>query len=682
MMQLTPLFQPASIALIGASPNGTPGEVLANLQRIGSVAEIVPVNPNRSEVGGLRCHPSLTAAGRAVDVAAILVKAARAPDALADCVRAGARSAVVFSDGFSEADPGGPALQEQLSAAARQGGLPLLGPNCMGYLAPAYGSALYIDRINRMPRAGQVGLVTQSGSVGVAGINQTGTLSLSAMISVGNEAGITLADGVRWLSRDGVTRAIAVFAEGFRDGRAFLSAADEAISSGIPLVVCKTGRSAEAAVAARSHSGNLATDQRVVRAVLEAHGIAVVDDLDEFFAAVELLATGRRFTRRLAAVTLSGGHVGLLHDLAAASGVTFPAPPADAHQRIVEALGANRTVTNPLDGWVNDDVSDSVTRGLQALADSGLAEGFVLAVDTPADPPTSFVEMGRSIAAAAVHFARRDPRPIAMIATTAAADDKAVTDLLREGGVPRLPTLRPALAAWAAIARAQSHSTPALTTSRTGAGLGAMDEPAAYRLLASIGLSVPRHEVCRVSGAVPHAARRIGYPVVIKAVSRTILHKTEARAVRLGIENDAEAEGTAKELLALPTVEAVLVVETVPAGIEAFVGARVDASFGPVVVFGLGGIFTELLDDVAVLPAPVNGSEVVKALEGLKLWRLMNGYRGEPRVPPAPLANAVAALSRLIAGCADPAISIDVNPLRLLADRAVALDAKATGPAP
>ena len=132
----------------------------------------------------------------------------------------------------------------------------------------------------------------------------------------------------------------------------------------------------------------------------------------------------------------------------------------------------------------------------------------------------------------------------------------------------------------------------------------------------------------------------------------------------------------------MPTVEAVLVVETVPAGIEAFVGARVDASFGPVVVFGLGGIFTELLDDVAVLPAPVNGSDVVAALDGLKLWRLMNGYRGEPRVPPAPLANAVAAVSRLIAGCADPAISIDVNPLRLLADRAVALDAKVTGPAP
>ena len=209
-----------------------------------------------------------------------------------------------------------------------------------------------------------------------------------------------------------------------------------------------------------------------------------------------------------------------------------------------------------------------------------------------------------------------------------------------------------------------------------------MDEPAAYRLLASVGLSVPRHEVCRVSDAAPQAARRIGYPVIIKAVSQTILHKTEARAVRLGIEDDAEAEETAEELLDMPTVEAVLVVETVPAGIEAFVGARVDASFGPVVVFGLGGIFTELLDDVAVLPAPVNESDVVAALDGLKLWRLMNGYRGQPCVPPAPLANAVAALSRLIAGCADPAISIDVNPLRLLADRAVALDAKVTGPAP
>jgi acyl-CoA synthetase (NDP forming) len=531
-----------------------------------------------------------------------------------------------------------------------------------------------------MPRAGSIGLVTQSGSVGVAAINHTGTFAISAMISVGNEEGITVADAVRWLSTDGVTRAIAVFAEGFRNGRAFLKAAGQAAENGVPLVVCKTGRSAAAADAARSHSGNLATDQRVVRAVLEAHGVAVVEDLDELFAAAELLATGRRFTRRLGAVTLSGGHVGLLHDLAAATGVTFPAPQREAHVRIEKALGANRAVVNPLDGWVNDDVVSAVARGLDALSHSDAADGFILAIDAPDDPPTTFVDMGRGLAQSAVEFSRRDERPIAVVATVIASGDKVATDLLRVAGIPRLPGLRPALAAWSAVARAQARHFRPPSEVRSSVGIipSVKTEPEAYRLLDSIGISVPRHEVCQDPEAARRAAARIGYPVVMKTVSSSIIHKTEHHAVRLGIANGLEAERAASQLLAITGAEAVLVAETVPKGIEAFVGVRVDETFGPVVVFGLGGIFAELFEDIVVLPAPTVPEEVAAALDDLKLSRLMDGYRGRPRVARGPLLNAIDRLGTLIAGIKDATVSIDVNPLCLLTDRAVALDCTIT----
>jgi acyl-CoA synthetase (NDP forming) len=683
-IDLGPLLRPASVALVGASPRGTPAEVLGNLRRTGFAGRLVAVNPGRSEVDGLPCHPSLVAAkgdgGEPVDVAAIMVKAARVPDALRDCIAAGARSVVVFADGVSEADPGGPDLQREMAAQARAAGLPLLGPNCMGYLSPALGTALYIDRISRLPRAGTVGLVTQSGSVGVAGINQTGTLGLSTMVSVGNEAVIGIADAVDWLSRDGVTRAIAVFAEGFRDGRAFLAAAGRARGRGVPVVVCKTGRSPNAARAARSHTGAMAHDQRVVRAVLEAHGIAVVDDLDEMFAAAELAATGRRFGRRLAGITLSGGHVGLLHDVAAATGVVFPAPEPATHRAIEGALGVPRAVANPVDSWVNDDVVASAGRTMEALTATPEFDGFVLAIDTPANPPTSFVEMGRDLARLAAAVAARDPRPTALVATTIAADDEAVTEVLRTAGVPRLSGLRAALAAWGALSRAAGRSRPTATATAMGHALHAASEPEVYRLLAGLGIAVPRHAVCRDRDAARQAARAIGFPVVAKIVSTAITHKTDVGGVVLGIEDEAALDRAAERLLAIPGADAIMIAETVPAGIEAIVGGRVDPTFGPVVMVGMGGVLAELLDDVAVLPAPATEEEILAAVAELRLGRLIAGYRGAPARNGKALAAIASRLSRLIAGAATQDLSLEMNPVRLVGDGAIVLDGKIVGP--
>ncbi|WP_170134956.1 acetate--CoA ligase family protein [Acuticoccus kandeliae] len=671
-MNLTPLLRPARVAIVGASPTGTPADILANLTTMGFDGEIVLVNPRRSEIAGRPCHPTLAAAGAPVDVAAIALRADRVADALREAVAAGARSAVVFADGFSAVDPGGPERQAEIASIARDAGIPLLGPNVMGYLAPAYRRALYIDIVNRPPAAGTIGLVTQSGSVGVAGINHTGTLALSAMISVGNEAGVTIADAVDFLRTDGVTRAIAIFAEGIADGRALAAAVRRSVAGGVPVVLCKTGRSPAAIDAARSHSSAMANDHAVVRAVMEGAGAAIVEDLDEMFAAAELLATDRPLGRTFAAATLSGGHVGLLEDMAAANGLAFAVPDAARHAAIEATLGARRGVVNPLDSWVNDDVVEAVGRAADAFAAWPEPDAILLAVDTPRDPPTSYISMGRGIAARAVALAAKDPRPVVMVATAVADDDPEIAASLREAGVPRLTSLAATFRAWGAIARAAAAADSVAPEPAPAPAAGT--EADAYAWLADLGARVPRHRVCHGAGEAAEAAEAIGFPVVMKVLSPAILHKTEIGGVVLGIADAAGARAAACRLLALPGATGILVAETIGEGVEIFIGARTDPSFGPVVVVGSGGILAELVHDVAVLPAPASPEAVAAALGGLAAGRLLAGFRGAAPVDIGPLARLASRLSHAVAASAS--VAVDLNPVRIVGGEAVVLDAK------
>lgn len=675
MNRLSPLFDPNSIAIVGASPKGTPAEVLSNLARVGFAGDIVLVNPTRTTVGERPCHPSLSESGKAVDVAAICVRAPRVPDALRDAVAAGARSAVVFADGFSAGDPEGIALQQELVAIASGAGIPVLGPNCMGYLAPALGKGLYIDRVNRAPEPGRIGLITQSGSVGVAGVNHTGTFRLSAMISVGNEAIVGLADAMDFLSGHGSTDVIAVFAEGIRDGRAFTRAIRRSVAAGVPVVVCKTGRSPAAMRAAQSHTGAMANDQLVVRAFLEDAGAAVVEDLDEMFAAAELLATRRRIGSRLAAVTLSGGHVGLLEDVADANGLGFLQPDAAMHHRIETRLGGHRAIVNPLDCWINDDVSAAVRRGIEALAEIPEIDAFLFAIDTPADPPTSFVQMGRSIAEIAADLAARDPRLVVMQSTTIAADDPDVTDGLLKGGVPRLLGLKTTFAAWKAILRAQGSARSEHRRRDDRTRLEEGTEAEIYATLSSMGAETPRHHVCGDAREAVDAAEELGFPVVVKVLGSTIAHKTELGGVAVGLATAAEVEEAARRMLGIPGASGILVAEMVPTGLEAFVGAKTDESFGEMVLVGTGGTEAELFGDIALLPAPTTPEAVDRALGGLKFGSLLKGYRGAPATDTKALTAIVTSLSEAIC-MSDSGISIDLNPVRLVGDRAIVLDAK------
>ena len=699
-MTLDALLAPRSIAIVGASERGAGARVRESLGRLGFSGPLHLVNPSRPTVAGQPCHPSLAAIGEPVDLAVLAVSSRRVLAALQECADARIPAAVVFAGGFAEAGAAGADSQAQLAELARTHGMSILGPNCMGYVRPPAGRAVYLDHLTRPPRPGSVALITQSGSVGIGALNHTGTLALSALVSVGNEAVVSAADVVDWLVTDEPTRAIALFMEDTSRVADLLESAGRAADAGKPVVVCRTGRSPAGADAVRTHTGALATSDRALRAVLRAHGIVVVDDLDELWAAAEILASRRRVGPRLAGVTVSGGHVGLLHDLAAESGLCFPEPDAAGAAAIEAALGEPRALHNPLDGWADADVAGGFGRALRVLRDSREHDGVVVIVDAPADPPTSDPELSVQFARSVTEAASGDDRLWVMASSTVAVDDPRVTELARAAGCPRLAGLRTALTAIGAVAGARrtAQARPALprpalprpALPRTAPPRTALARPPdraapadwpvpateaqGYELLRRYGIRTPEFRVCRGAADAEAAAAEIGYPVVVKAHQPGLLHKTAAGGVALDIADAAAlSRACARMARRFPGAE-LLVARRVGDGVDVLVGARYDRQVGPVLLIGAGGTLAELIDDVAILPAPASPDAIRGALAGTRIQRLLLAACGADSAGYAALVSAAQTAGNLIVDAARPGASFDINPVRVTTREAVALD--------
>jgi len=691
-MNLDPLLSPRSIAILGASERGPGARVRESLQRLGFTGPVHQVNPRRTTVAGRPCYPDISSIGASVDLAVLALSSGYVVPALEQCASSGVRAAVVFAGGFAEAGTAGAGHQQRLANVARASEMSVLGPNCMGYVRPPAGHAVYLDHLRQAPRPGGVALVTQSGSVGVGALNHTGTLALSAMISVGNEAVVTAADVVNWLITDEPTRAIALFIEDTARVRPLLNAASRALDAGKPVVVCRSGRSEAGARAAQTHTGALATEDRALRTVLRAHGIVTVDDLDELCAAAEILATRRTGGRRLAGATVSGGHVGLLHDLAADADLSFPEPAAEDAALIEEALGEPRTLHNPLDAWADADVAGGFGRALRALQASSGYDAFVIVVDAPADPPTSDPELSLDFARSAVEAASDDERLWVITTSSVASDDPRVTALARASGIPRLTGLRYAMNALGSIVSTPGNAGPGAVRRRpcdirlgeVRPGPVPATEAEGYELLSSIGVAVPEHQVCLDRSALLAAAEEIGFPLVAKAHRPGLLHKSAAGGVILGIR-DAEELSRAFSTLTAGTPDGpsdVLLVRQADPGVDVLVGARDDPHVGPILLVGTGGAHAELIDDIAILPAPASRPEIEQALAGTRAGQLLaiSGC-GPGSAGLGALVDAIEAIGGLIASVGAPGMSLDVNPVRVTPGGALALDFAATGDA-
>jgi acetyltransferase len=691
MPSMRALLQPASVAIVGDSPGaGRGGWLHDQLVRLGYDRPIYPVNPKYREVRGLPCFPSLLAIPAPVEFVAVAVGAGQALRAMQECVQKQVRAVLFIASGFAEAGPEGRAIQEELRRLAFAHDIAVCGPNCYGIVNVHERFVAYSGSLVQPLRPGPLALLFQSGALthSVTDPLLARASGYSYIITTGNEAVAELADYLDAIAEDAHTRVIACFVEGFKSPARFFAAARRAIANGKRIVVLKTGRSELGQRAALAHTGSLTGPDDLYAALFRQLGIARVHDLDELIETAELLGSAHTLPPTgPAIVSISGGSCGVAADLADILGLPLPPIAPATAERLRAVLPPFATANNPLDltGAIGDNPA-ILTRSLAALADDPNVGMIALALNTPigADEPNRalYRSMSQALAASAAASSKQH----LIFSLSSGQYDPEVVRIAREAGVPLLMGLRETLAAIAharrcALVGAQPPAPEELAGPEHaeaarllhGAAPGNLGERMSKQVLAAAGLAVPR-EICVATPAeAAQAADRIGYPVVLKIDSPTIPHKTEAGCVRVGLGDALEVERACQEILDnarryRPDAEigGVLVQEQVRGGLETLIGVTNHPGLGPAIVFGLGGVLVEALQDWAMRAAPLSPADAAAMIAETRAARLLGGWRGSPPLDTAALEQALVSVSQLAWQLREQIAEIDINPLIVL----------------
>ncbi len=689
---LSRVLAPRSIAVLGASPRaGAFGDrVLANLARYGGAVH--PVNAKYAEIRGLPCHASVAAIPGGTDCA-VIVTAREAVEPLArEAIAAGVGGIVIFASGYAETGKLARAAdQDRLTALARESGVPIIGPNCIGITDYALGMRITFmpDAAIPAPTSRAIGVVSQSGAMGFA-LEQAAErgVAISHVLTSGNSCDVDMADYVAYLAGEESCGAIALLFEGMAKPARLVAAARLAAEAGKPLVVCKIATGEEGAQAAMSHTGSLAGSDAAWRAVLAREGAVVVDDFEALAetASFFLKAPPRPLAAGVAVICTSGGAGIMAADKAERHAVPLPQPRPEALEILAARIPEYGAARNPCDvtAMVLND-PESLSACANALA-ADPAYGAIVLPSVYASP----------LAVARVPFyaslARQHGKPVCIAWLPEWLEGPGAKEMERDPGVVLFRSMDrcfATMAAWrrraAALARgAAVVSSPCLrdAAARVLAAAGpVLAEREAKSLLASYGIPVVPEALATSTEEAVAVAARFGGKVAMKIESPDIPHKTEAGVIRLGVTGDAAVRAAYTELLVAASrvagacIAGVLVQPMIPQGIEIILGARMDRMFGPMVVAGLGGIFVELLRDTAIAPAPLAHGEARALLEGLKGAAIFRGFRGLPPVDLDRLADILCGLGAFIADHAELITEVDINPLIATADGMVAVDA-------
>lgn len=685
---LTRFFAPRRVAFVGATEDlgKFGGRCVRQLIDFGFEGEIYPVNPRRDTIFGLKCYPSLADLPAVPDHVGIVLPASATTAALEACGQLKVPFATVFASGFGEtATPEGLALQQGIVAAARRGGVRFMGPNCNGLVNFVDKFALTSTATIRGPRrpAGDIAIASQSGGVGQVNVMwraQDAGLDVSYQVSCGNDADLDLLDYMTFMVEDPRTRVVLAIAERLSDGAKLRALAERAGALDKPIVMIKIGRSEAGSRAAASHTGSLTGADEVCDAALRQLGIIRVEDCNELYEAAMLLRRGRRPRGpRAAATSISGGNLVMLADLGGGLGIEWPEYGPATQAKLRERLPGFVAAANPTD----------MTAASIGSADIFATVSGIIADDPAVDvliPVLTFSPAAEIKAVAAVSAASE--KPVALLWTGRTIDDSALTParLVAEGhavyrdALPCLKAIRAAVdhAAFRSRLGRPAPTRPAgidvnAARALVADGAGPLSEHRSKALLVHYGVAVTRETVATDAAAAVAAAASIGGPVALKIQSADIPHKTEAGAIRLGLTGaDAVRAGydavcaAARAYRPDARIEGVLVQEMVTEGQEMLVGIARDPTFGPVLTVGLGGIFVEVLKDVAFRLPPITPDEALEMVRGLRGFPLLAGARGQAAADLDALADAVARLSWLAIDLDDRVAEIDVNPLRVL----------------
>ncbi|MCI4592432.1 acetate--CoA ligase family protein [Sphingobium sp. BYY-5] len=691
------LLRPRSVAIVGASdkPGALGASVLANLLRQGFGGAIHLVNPKRTEIGGRPCVASVDDLPDAVDVAVLAIPRAGVLDAVRGLARRGVGAAVIFSAGFAEDGPQGLADQQEIARVAREAGMVVEGPNCLGLVNFRDNISLTFIEMPEARAQGdrRVGIVSQSGAM--AAVLATTMIHrdvpLSCYISTGNEAASGIEDYLTYLVAQLDTAVIGLIAEHVRDPARFLTAARAARSAGKSVVLLHPGRSAAGAASAATHTGAMAGDHAVMAVHVQRAGVILVDSLEELGDVVEILARSPEAGIGGAGVIAeSGAFKAMMLDLAEAVDLDLPKLTDADSPALRAALPDFVPVTNPMDITAQGLVDPGLYgRTLAALAQDDRI-GTILLTLIQTDTGTSHIKFAAVLdALKAIGQGTELPKPIIIGGVDEGggvfADDLAA---LRRAGVTYLPTAERMLRALARIAThrkrdaatAPLDAQPVVGLAQVGSTI---PEHRSKAIMGAQGIAFPAFELVQSVVEAVAAADRLGYPVVLKAQSPELPHKSDAGGVIVGLADaQALAQGWEKLLANLAAsrpglaLDGVLVEGMAARGVELIVGARNDPHWGPTILVGFGGVAAELLHDVRLLPPDLTRDAIIAEIRKLRMAPLLDGFRGAPAMDIGAVADIVQRLGKMVA--ATPAIrEVDLNPVIVYpqGQGALALDA-------
>jgi acyl-CoA synthetase (NDP forming) len=695
-MQLDPLVKPRSIAIVGATDRvGPANSVIESLGAIGFTGSIYPVNPKYQTVRNLVCYPSLTDLPEAPDVVVFSVRKPLIPEQLRLAVKRGARAAVIYDAGFAELGEDGARQQAEITGLCRDAGMPMCGPNCMGILNPIARATTYKQTVmDTTGLAGNVGIVSQSGSVCIALLSDLRRYGVSLAVSAGNEAVTKTVDYIEYLIDDPATKVIATFTETVREPERYVAALDRAAAAGKPVVVLKVGRAERTQRAITSHTGGLAGESRVFSEVLRAHRAIEVSDLDEM-SEVLAVCQGERWPhgRGISVITGSGGLAELILDNATAAGLDLPALSPSERAEAERVIGRITGDGNPFDAWGNGNYAVNLPHAMSVVKDSAGVAAIAYCADTSNDGqlghPGRVLENVNMLSEAA----QRSHKPHYLMSSRPGVMNARQVKALREAGLVQIGGTRQGLGAIDRVGRYMMEQKPLRISPNSShpqvahslapsPGRRSINEHDSKRLLSGFGVPVTRERRVAALAEAASTARELGYPVVLKVLSDEIAHKTEFGLVAVNLKNNDELAHAFSQMRhrlerldPAPKDCAFLVQEFVADGVEVFAGISRDPDFGLSLAFGMGGTDIEVTRDFALRMLPLREGDAEAMIRETRAAAMLESVRGRPAADVKSIAACLEALADFGQANAEALDEVDLNPIKALPEGCVVVDA-------
>jgi acetate---CoA ligase (ADP-forming) len=680
---LDSFFAPSSIALIGASRDleKIPGRLLSMLRKNEFPGKIYPINPNYADIDGLKCYPAISDVGQPIDLAVVIIPARAVLGALEQCAAAGVKHAVIISSGFAEEGGDSADMQDAIVRLAKRTGMRISGPNAEGFYSEVQKvAATFSPTVDVKPghvplvaTRRRIGIVAQSGGIGFAIKHRAKALgvAISYVVSAGNESDLGAGEFLDYMVQDSSTDVILLFIEGIRDVDHFLAAARRAAELAKPVIVTKVGRSRAGERAAASHTASMAGWSAAYDAVFAKFGFIVSNDLDEAVAIAAALTTNPLPKGdRVAVLTVSGGAGIWGADSVSLQGLQVPELSEAIQAEIMKLLPSYGSARNPIDVTAQGVHSGGLQRSIDLLDASGEVDGILVVQSLSSDTRMPFKEAELKPAIDAQN------KPIVFYSYTLPSD--FARRELAKSGVVVLSGLTHAAVAMRRMVEyakfrlappvdAAASPRPDLSAHLKSATLSEADSKA---LLRAAGIALPDEVLVAEKSALDAAIARAAFPLVMKIQSPDIPHKSEVGGVRVNIASKGEVFLAYEALLQNAgkhrpdaAIQGVLIGPMAKKGVEIIVGTMLDATFGPMVMVGLGGVTTELFRDVVYRPAPVSATEAADMLAGLKAAPLLSGFRGAAKADIAALAQLIAQVSVLAAQFSAEIAEIELNPV-------------------